>query len=167
MRCCATWVLCISLPVLFAAAAFAQTGTIQGNIKDATGAAVAKAKVIAVDEGKQVVAREATTDASGRVQLLRLLRGMYTRKVESPGFKPIERTGLVLDPNAVMELGDLTLEVGQVTESVTVEAQVPLVETATADKGFVLPGRQVVEQSLNGRDFQSLIRTLPGAVSND
>jgi hypothetical protein len=167
MRCCATWVLCISLPVLFAAAAFAQTGTIQGNVKDATGAAVAKAKVIAVDEGKQVVAREAITDASGRFQLLRLLRGMYTLKVESPGFKAIERTGLVLDPNAVMELGDLTLEVGQVTESVTVEAQVPLVETATADKGFVLPGRQVVEQSLNGRDFQSLIRTLPGAVSND
>jgi hypothetical protein len=50
---------------------------------------------------------------------------------------------------------------------VIVEAQTPLVETASADRGFVLPERQVVEQSLNGRDFQSLIRTLPGTVSND
>ncbi len=79
----------------------------------------------------------------------------------------MERTGLTLDPNQVMALGQLRLEIGQLTDQVTVESQMPLVETSTADRGFVISSKQVVELALNGRDFQSLMRTLPGVVSND
>ena len=50
---------------------------------------------------------------------------------------------------------------------VTVLAETPQVETKTADRNFVITSTQVTETSLNGRDWQSLLRTLPGVVSND
>ncbi|HYI93424.1 MAG TPA: Plug domain-containing protein [Bryobacteraceae bacterium] len=65
-----------------------------------------------------------------------------------------------------MDLGSISLQVGLANESITVEAEVPLVETSTSQKSFVISSRQVTELALNGRDFQSLMRTLPGVVSN-
>ena len=71
-----------------------------------------------------------------------------------------------LDANQIMNLGTLSMQVGQTTESITVAAEVPLVETSTSQKSFVISSRQVTELSFNGRDFQSLMRTLPGVASN-
>src|SRR5260370_9195996 len=59
------------------------------------------------------------------------------------------------------------MEVGATSESVTVSAETPQVETTTADKNFVITSTQVTETSLNGRDWQSLLRTLPGVASNN
>src|SRR5689334_9545696 len=147
--------------------AFAQTGTIQGTLVDTAGGVVPNAKVVAIDQDKQIVVRETTTARDGIFYVRSLLPGNYTIKTEVTGFKAIERTDLKLDANQIMDLGQITLTVGQTAESITVEAEVPLVETSTAQKSFVISSRQVTEQSLNGRDFQSLIRTLPGVVSND
>src|SRR5216683_9970 len=105
--------LCVVLLLAFTALAAAQTGLIQGTLLDATGASVPNAKVSAIDEGKNIVARETATGSDGSFRLVQLLRGTYTVKVEGPGFKALERTGLVLDPNQVMDLGQLRLEVGQ------------------------------------------------------
>jgi hypothetical protein len=159
--------LVIAWGLLPVAAVLAQTGTIQGLLLDQQGAAVPNAKVTATDEQKQVAVRETTSGTDGRFYLRNLLPSTYTVRSEVTGFKALERTGLKLDQNQIMDLGSVTLQVGQTTESITVEAAVPLVETATANKSFVISSRQVTELSLNGRDFQSLIRTLPGVVSND
>lgn len=155
------------LLALTAAAAFGQTGTIQGTLLDPQSARISGAKVTAVDEAKSLVVRQTQTNENGDFQLLNLARGTYTVRFEMSGFKTLERKGLVLDPNQIMNLGNLTLELGQTVEQVTVEATIPLVETTTANKSFVIDSRQVTELSLNGRDFQSLMRTLPGVVSND
>ena len=152
---------------LLAGSAFAQNGSIQGIVVDPQSAAVANAKVSATDESKGLIVRETTTDAAGNFRLVQLLRGTYTIKIEVSGFKASTKTGLVLDPNQIMNLGELRLDIGATAESVTVEAAVPLVETATANKSFVIDSKQVTELSLNGRDFQSLMRTLPGVVSNN
>ncbi len=111
--------------------------------------------------------RETVTQTDGHFYLRNLLPGNYAVKGEASGFKSLERTQLKLDQNQIMDLGTISLQIGQTTESVTVEASVPVVETSTANKSFVVTGRQVTELSLNGRDFQSLMRTLPGVVSND
>lgn len=158
-------VFCLSL--LLAGLAAAQTGTIQGTLVDAQGAAVPNAKVSATDEAKRTIVRETVTANDGRFYLRNLLPSTYTVKSEVTGFKTLTQSALRLDQNQVLELNAVTLEVGQTTESVTVTEQIPLVETGTADKSFVITGRQVTELSLNGRDFQSLMRTLPGVVSND
>jgi len=159
--------LWIPLLALLGAAAYAQTGTIQGILVDPQGAAIPNARLTASDEAKKLVVRETTTGGDGHFYLRNLLPGPYTVRSEVAGFKALERTGLQLDQNQVMDLGAVPLQLGQTTESVTVEAVVPLVETSTANKGFVVSARQVAELSLNGRDFQSLMRTLPGVVSND
>jgi len=148
-------------------AALGQTSSILGTLNDPQGAAIPNARIQAVDEAKQLVARDAVSDDAGRFALRPLLPGRYTVKVEAAGFRPLERTALTLDQNQVMELGVVGLALGQTSETVTVEAQVPLVETSTSQKSYVITGRQVTQLALNGRDFQSLIRTLPGIVSND
>jgi hypothetical protein len=153
--------------VLFGAVAFAQTGTIQGTLTDSSGAVIPNAKITATDQAKQVTARETVSGTDGRFYLRNLLPGLYTVKSEAPGFRTVERSGLRLDQNQIMDLGELNHQVGATTESITVDATVPVVETSTANKSFVIDARQVTELSLNGRDFQSLMRTLPGVVSND
>lgn len=151
--------------VLLALPLSAQTGVIQGTLLDPTGSAVPNAKVTAYDEEKNLVVRESASGEDGGFQLRPLLPGNYTVKAEAPGFKSIERKGLKLDLNQTMNLGALNLEVGDATESVTVEATAPLVETTTAVKSFTITNQQVRELSLNSRDFTALMRTLPGVTS--
>jgi hypothetical protein len=159
-------VLFFVFSLLFAALpAICQTGGIQGTVVDQSGGAIPQAKVSAFDEAKGIVVREAVTSSEGFFQLLPLLDATYTVRVERDGFKTLERKGLVLDPNQLMNLGNLTLPVGDTTTSVTVEAQVPLVEDATFDKSYVVTAQQINELSLNGRDFGSLILTLPGVLA--
>src|SRR5262245_4994036 len=153
--------LVIFLFALSSSSLFGQTGTIRGVIVDAQGGSIANTKVTAFDEAKQLVVRETTSLEDGSFQLQPLQRGTYTVKAESTGFKALERKGIVLDPYQVINLGKLTLELGQVTQSISVEAQVPLVETSSALKSFTIDSQQVRELSLNGRDFQSLIRISP------
>ncbi len=157
------------LLLVFAAAmiALGQTGSIQGSLLDATGSAVPNAKVAAVDQAKKLTVRETVTSPDGSFRLNNIQPALYTIRAEVSGFKTLERPDVKLDQNQILNLGSITLQLGQTTESVTVEAAVPVVETTTANKSFTIDSRQVTELSLNGRDFQSLIRTLPGVVSND
>jgi Carboxypeptidase regulatory-like domain/TonB-dependent Receptor Plug Domain len=149
-----------------AATAYGQSGSIQGSVVDQQGNAVANARVAAIDESKGLVARETTTGNDGSFQLLPLMRGTYTLKIEATGFRANEQKGLILDAYQIMNLGDLKLEIGDLANTVTVTAEVPLIETATSQKSFVITSEQVTGISTNGRDFRSLLRTLPGVTSN-
>jgi hypothetical protein len=147
--------------------AMAQTGNIQGTVTDSAGASVPNASVKAFDQDKQVVARETTTSRDGTFNLNPLLPGHYRVRISATGFKAYESNNLTLDLNQIMNLGILVLPIGQMTESISVESQSPLVETSTSQKAFVISSKEVTEVPLNGRDYQSLMRTLPGVVSND
>jgi hypothetical protein len=150
-----------------ASVASAQNGVIQGKLLDPQGAVIPNAHISATDEVKSVVVRETISDANGEFRLLPLPPGTYTVKVTSAGMKALTRKGLVLDVNQTVNLGNLRMEIGATSESVTVVEATPQVETTTANKSFEITSRQVTETSLNGRDWQSLLRTLPGVVSND
>jgi hypothetical protein len=93
----ATWVV--------AATAWAQSGQIQGRLLDEQGGALPGVQVSAIDEEKGVIARQVTSGADGVFKLVALLRGRYTVRAEIAGFKTLERGGLVLDPNQVLDLG--------------------------------------------------------------
>src|SRR5258708_17465520 len=144
-----------------------QNGVIQGIVTDSQGSAIPAAKVAAKDQAKGLVTRATVSGEDGAFELGPLPPATYTLTVEAKGFKSLERRGLLLDLNQTLSLGTLTLQVGAVTESVTVDASMPLVETTTSQHSYVVSDRQVNELSLNGRDFQSLMKTLPGVVSND
>ena len=157
----------LALAFVCASLTFAQTGTIQGTLVDPSGAAIRGAKIAATDQRKAVIVREVVTADQGGFQLGNIQPGLYTVKFTAAGFKTLTRTDVQLDQNQNLNFGNVTLEVGSTTDSITVEAEVPLVETSTANKSFTITSKQVTDLSLNGRDFQSLMRTLPGVVSND
>ena len=158
---------CLLLLISSAGSLLAQNGIVQGTVLDPQGGAIPNASVSATDEQKGVVVRKTTSGADGNFQLQPLPPGTYTVTAESPGMKKFERTNVVLDVNQTLNLGEVRMEVGSTSEAVTVEASSPLVESTTSNKSFTINSEQVTETSTNGRDFQSLMRTLPGVVSND
>jgi hypothetical protein len=152
---------------LIAATAWAQSATIQGKLVDDQGAAVPGAQVSAVDEEKGVVARQTISATDGFFTLPSLLRGRYTLRAELTGFKSVEQRGIVLDPGQVLDLRDMKLTVGGLTETVEVSAGTPTIEIGTSQKSYTISDTQIKELSLNGRDFTSLLKTLPGVATND
>jgi hypothetical protein len=150
-----------------ALATYAQNSTIRGVLVDPQGAGVPNAKISITDEAKGTLVRELTSGNDGSFLIPALQRGTYTLKFEATGFRPVERQRIPVDPTTVLDFGNVQLDIGQTSEAITVQGEVPLVETSSSNKGFTIDRKQVTELALNGRDFQSLMLTLPGVVSND
>lgn len=150
-----------------AAGAFGQetTGTINGTVKDTTGAVVAGATVTFTDEEKNVVVRTVTTGDEGNFSAPLLPVGLYTVTIEAAGFKKSAQTGVKLDVNSRRGV-DVELEPGSLEEVVTVEADPVAVELTTPTAATTINGDQVRELSINNRNWVSLVTLAPG-VSHD
>src|ERR1051326_6874317 len=120
---------------LFAAgplAAQTTQATINGRITDTSGAGVPNVTVSVKNVDTNQVT-QALSDRGGEYNAPFLAPGRYSATVEAPGFKKLVRDNLVLNIAQTMTL-DLTLDVGGVTEQVTVTAEAPLLETSKADR---------------------------------
>src|ERR1035441_8399039 len=113
--------LVLTLFVLAGAAAFAQTATVLGTVTDPTGSVVPSA-TITITNTSTDVKRVLKANAAGSYIAPELRIGSYSVKAEAAGFKAYERTGIKLDSNDTVRI-DAVLEVGQVSESVTVAAE--------------------------------------------
>ena len=113
--------------LLAAAPVLAQTGTITGTVTDATGGSVAGASVTATNAGTGAVMK-AATNTTGSYQLVELTPGMYSVTVEAPGFSKVTIAAQRLVVASNLRL-DVTLQIGQVSESVTVDELAPQVNT--------------------------------------
>lgn len=150
--------LAIFLP---GSAAFAQgTGTIHGTVTDPTGLPAPNAKVTAtlVDRGTE---RSTETNAQGDYVLPSLPIGIYTVRVEVQGFKRFARRAVSLTANQNARV-DARLELGAVTESVSVTAEAPLVDSRSSVVGTLIDSRRVLELPINGRNVIGLAGLLPG-----
>src|SRR6185503_9785547 len=105
------------------------------------------------------------TNSAGQYTTPYLQPGKYSISVEAPGFKKLVRDNLVLNIAQTVTL-DLTLEVGGVTEQVTVTAEAPLLETSKADRGGVIDRERVHELPLNGRNPFMLAKFVGGVNFN-
>src|SRR5579862_5411973 len=114
--------LVLPLLAMAGAAAFAQTATILGTVTDPTGSVV-PAATVSVTNTSTGVKRAVQTNTTGNYIAPELPIGLYSMRAEAAGFKSYERTGVKLDSNDTLRV-DVVLEVGQVTESVTVAADV-------------------------------------------
>lgn len=150
--------------LLVSALAGAQTnvGQISGRVTDQSGGALPGAAVTATNE-QTGLAQTATTEAAGGYVFASLPSGVYKIRVELNGFKPVEQLHLVLDA-ASRRAADFQLEVGRVTETVSVAAVASQVETQSGDVSRVITGDQVNNIALNGRNYAQLVQLLPGAV---
>jgi hypothetical protein len=157
-------VLSILAAVLIGGASAQISGTITGTVTDSSGAIIPEPKITVVDEATNE-SREFTGSATGEFVFAALRPGTYTIAIEKAGFQGFRRTGLVLHASERLALGDVRLTVGQASESVTVAALAPPINTESADTAPVLSATQVDSLPTVGRDVMSLLHVLPGVVS--
>jgi hypothetical protein len=152
--------------LLISGSGFAQTisGSIAGNVIDAQHAALPNAAVTAKDLQQQFTF-STKTDESGRFAFPQVPPGTYNITVEAPGFKRLERAGVVLSANDKLALGELTMDVGAVTESIEVSAQVVTLQTESAERSATLVSKQIENIAVNGRSYLALAGIAPGVVS--
>ena len=160
-------VLSLALMSSLAVAAVAQTSaSLSGTVQDPQGNAVAGAKVIAADptRNQQV---ETRTGTDGSFAFPALQPGTYAVTVEAQGFKKFVKGGLALAVADRQTTGAITLEVGQIGETVEVAANAAqlLIKTESGEQSQVISGEQVENLALNGRNFLDLAKLTPGVVS--
>src|SRR5215510_10324665 len=143
-----TWMA--GLALWSALSVFAQTGSLTGSVTDPSGQLIPGATVKLTYElnGEE---RVGVTNTSGDFTFSALAPGAYTVRVESSGFRPAERKGNMVLAAGRLALGTLQLEVGSLTESVTVTAEGANVATTTTAHAAVLDNKQVAMISLRGR----------------
>ena len=152
------------LALAFGGQAFAQmtvTGSIIGNVTDPSGQVVAGAKVT-LSSPKTGESRNAITNETGAFNFIAVPPDSYTLKVEQGGFKTFQRTGVVVSPNEHVAAGDIQLQIGAVSDTVTVEAKAAMVQTDSAEHSAELTSTQLQTLTARGRDVVSLLRTIPG-----
>jgi outer membrane receptor protein involved in Fe transport len=152
---------------LLAATVHAQTpsGTILGNVKDASGGAVPGAEVTATNLGTQF-SRSARTDATGQYQIPLLPVGAYKVEVTLTGFKTYAQTGILIEVGRNARI-DATIEAGGVEEVVSVIADAPLVDTTSSSLSRVVGQNEVLNLPLVNRDLYQLLSITGGVSSND
>ena len=138
-------------------------GSIVGTVVDASGAVVPKANITVTDKNTGTV-RAVEADSEGRYSVLSLLPGIYEVKIVATGFKPFVVRDQSVTVNTITR-ADARLEVGALTEQVTVEASAALLQTDKSDVRHEITGQQVQNLPLPSyRNYQSLLALVPGAT---
>ncbi len=145
-----------------AALAQQEKATITGEVNDATGAVVPKASII-VTNTETNISLKTETNNQGFYIVSSLKPGLYSITVEKAGFKKVVRTGITLQVNQTAR-ADISLQIGDVTQTVEIVAAAGLLETETSSRGSVIDQRKIVELPLNGRDYNQLALLSPGVL---
>ncbi len=150
--------------LLVPAAARAQaTGTLSGVVTDPSGGVLAGASVEVKNQGTGQV-RTTTTSPEGFYTVPLLSPGQYAVKASLSGFTTVTRSNVRVTV-AETSRANLTLQVGSMTDNVTIVQEAPLVETANGTLGIVIDMKKVVDLPLNGRNFAQLGTLIPGVVA--
>jgi hypothetical protein len=138
-------------------------GSVVGTLTDETGAVVSNATV-SVKNTSTGLSRQATTDETGHYAIQNLLEGTYDVSVSATGFKPYTQTGVNVPINSVTRV-DVTVQVGAITDQVTVEGTGTVLQTTKSDVNTHLDTEAIENLPLsNYRNYQSLINLVPGAT---
>lgn len=154
-----------SAAFVYAPLAIAQQATeaiVVGTVWDSSKAAVANATVTLTHLATNA-ATVVHSDAHGEYRSPSLKIGEYDINVEADGFKQSRQHGIVLEIGDVRKL-DVVLEVGQTSESVSVEAEAPLLQASDSTVGDVINNRQIEDLPLNGRDYLQLANLSAGTI---
>ncbi|MBI3940034.1 MAG: TonB-dependent receptor [Acidobacteria bacterium] len=139
------------------------TGTIAGTVRDESGAVLPGVGVI-VQNTENGRIQEGVSDDQGRYRVAGLPAGSYQVTASLPGFRKATRPGIKLEVAQELAL-DLKLQVGEISEEVTVTGEAPIVDTTVSSVSGVINNTQMTELPLNGRDFTKLSLLETGTVS--
>ena len=141
------------------------TGVISGSVTDSSGAVVPNATVTLLNADRNAVIRSVKTDQNGTFSAPLLPIGNYVVKVEASNFKTYEKTGVVLNVNDRLQV-NAQLQLGGHQEQVNVQADVLQVQTQDATATGLINGTQVRELSLRSRNYEELVRLMPGVTTD-
>jgi len=144
------------------------SGSITGTVKDNNGAPIADATVKIINPATSAT-RQVSTNHAGVFNAAQLQPGVYTVSVEKSGFKKLEKTGIVLNAIDLVNAGDFTLDVGAVSDTVTVTADAGRIEiqSETGERSGLVTGTQLRDLALNGRNYHDFLKTLPGVITGN
>ena len=137
--------------------------TVTGTITDSSGGVVSGALVELTDTTTDVSTTDLTND-QGIYRINGLLPGTYRARISKMGFKSITKAGIVLHVQDDISL-NFELQVGEVSQSITVEAGEPLLQSESSSLSQVIEGRTVQDTPLNGRNVMNLVALAPGVVA--
>jgi hypothetical protein len=146
-----------------ATAAAQGTATLRGTVTDASGGVLPGATVTIINQGTKDT-RTAVTDDRGGYTFASLFNGVYEVKVELEGFKGYDAKNITLSPNDNRGL-DVSLEVGSLTDVITVSSPVEIIQTETGAREGVLRAEQIDNLSVVSRSSLELLRIMPGVVA--
>lgn len=141
------------------------TGTILGTVTDSSGAVVPGAKITVTNINRNSVERSLKTNDSGSYSAPQLPIGKYSVKVEAKGYKTYTAANITLNVNDKLNISP-TLTVGNVSETVTVEANTLQVDTQSVAATGLVTGTQVRELALQSRNYEQLVALMPGVTSD-
>jgi hypothetical protein len=140
----------------------AVSGTINGFVKDPSGAVVTGAEVTVTNTGTDVTTAATSNDA-GFYSVPQLIPGGYTVRISANGFKQLDRTGIVLNVDTVVRV-DADLALGSTNDTVTVRSDAAVLKTEKADLGGVISDLTLTRLPVLSRNVSLLIEILPGAL---
>jgi hypothetical protein len=140
----------------------ATTGVIEGTVSDPSGGRLPGATVTLLNTGTNF-SRELTTDADGRFRGLLLPLGTYTLTVSLAGFATYIREGIELAVGQTANI-PVSLQVGGLEQTVTVQADSPVVETTRAERSTLIGEQAIAGLPNNGRNFLSFMQLTPGVT---
>jgi len=143
-------------------------GSISGTVKDSSGAAVPGATVTIVNPANSVTQKE-TTNGDGVFISPQLPPGTYVITVEKSGFKKVEKTNVILSTADKLNVGDIALEVGEVTEAVQIQADTGQlqIKSESGERSDLITNRQIRDIAINGRNILDLTRVTPGIINTN
>ncbi len=160
MKRIAPWVLCL----LTTSPAFGQAfyGTVLGTVSDPGGSSIPAATATITNLGT-AERRVIETDDAGNYQFTNLVPGQYRLEVEKSGFSRFLRDPIAVEVQSSVRI-DVSMQVGDVSQTIEVTGQTPLLQTENASLGQVVEARKVLEMPLNGRNVFGLVALVPGVV---
>jgi hypothetical protein len=144
------------------ASAQAVSGTMLGSVRDATGAVLPGVTVVVTNQDTGLT-RTVVTDAQGEFTAAQVPTGTYTVTAELTGFKKISKSNYRVGVDTRVRV-DFELDIGSMTETVTIVAETPLMQTSSSELGTTVSQEQITALPLNGRNFVNLTRVVPGVL---
>ncbi len=155
--------LCVALALPALASAQALYGSLTGTVTDNTGAAIPGVTVTVTNEGTGLKL-DTVTDGEGSYTVRNVIPGTYTLGAALQGFKTFSQTGIPLTAGNILRV-NAQLEIGDLTESITVTTEAALLKTDKADVSVELQPKAITDLPLNQfRNYQALMNLVPGAT---
>ena len=153
----------IMLAALSICALAQNNGSIAGTVKDSGGGVVPGVAVTVIDQAtgyRQTV----NTTAEGNFNFLQLPPGTYSVSVEAKGFKKSESKDIIVPVATRVGVGDIVLEIGNITDTITVEADAGTVQIQadSGERSDILTNREIRDIQLNGQNIVDMMKFIPG-----